>query len=179
MEGKKNIFIDDDHGCKATAMTPQELLRHSKNEGDYTHKTISIYLETLNSFSRGHARHDPGINSKKKPDSDEEEKKEEKREEEEEELAAELDSNDVSHEQVDTYASDNAKQGLKTQIASDNHKDPVSEVIDGCESAKNVQDDIEKDVTDVVRPTKVGNAINDGNWIPSKPTYSLKSLRHS
>jgi hypothetical protein len=30
-----------------------------------------------------------------------------------------------------------------------------------------------------VRPTKVGNAINDGNWIPSKPTYSLKSLRHS
>ncbi len=34
-------------------------------------------------------------------------------------------------------------------------------------------------VNDIVRPTKVGNAINDGNWIPSKPTYSLKSLRHS
>ncbi len=30
-----------------------------------------------------------------------------------------------------------------------------------------------------VRPTKVGNAINDGNWIPSKPTYSLKLLRQS
>jgi hypothetical protein len=28
--GKYNIFIDDDHGCKATAMTPQELLRHLK-----------------------------------------------------------------------------------------------------------------------------------------------------
>jgi hypothetical protein len=28
------------------------------------------------------------------------------------------------------------------------HKDPVSEVTDGCESAKNVLDDIEKDVTD-------------------------------
>ncbi len=35
------------------------------------------------------------------------------------------------------------------QIASNNHKDPVSEVIDGCESAKNVLDDIEKDDTDV------------------------------
>jgi hypothetical protein len=51
MEGKNNNFIDDDHGCKATAMTPQELLRHLKNEGDLTHKAISIYLETLNSFS--------------------------------------------------------------------------------------------------------------------------------
>ncbi len=48
---KNNIFIDDDHECKATAMTPQELLRHLKNEGDSTHKAISIYLETLNSFS--------------------------------------------------------------------------------------------------------------------------------
>jgi hypothetical protein len=48
---KNNIFIDDDHGCKATAMTPQELLRHLKNEGDSAHKAISIYLETLNSFS--------------------------------------------------------------------------------------------------------------------------------
>jgi hypothetical protein len=62
--GKNNIFIDDDHGCKATAMTPQELLRHLKNEGDYTHTAISIYLETLNSFSQGHARQDPGVNSK-------------------------------------------------------------------------------------------------------------------
>ena len=73
-------------------MTPQELLRHLKNEGDCTHTAISIYLETLNSFSRGHARQDPGVNSKKKPDSDEEEKEEE-REEEEEKVAAELDNN--------------------------------------------------------------------------------------
>jgi hypothetical protein len=42
MEGKKNIFIDDDHGCKATAMTPQELLKHLTNQGDYTHTAISI-----------------------------------------------------------------------------------------------------------------------------------------
>jgi hypothetical protein len=86
MEGKKNIFINDDHGCNATAMTPQELLRGLKNEGDSTHTAISIYLQTLNSFSRGHARQDPGVNSKKKPDSDEEEKEEEEREEEEEEV---------------------------------------------------------------------------------------------
>ncbi len=52
-------------------------------------------------------------------------------------------------ELVDTYACDHAKQGLETQIASDNHKDPVSEVTDGCQSAKNVLDDIEKDDTDV------------------------------
>ncbi len=135
-EGKNNIFIDDDHGCKATAMTPQELLKHLKNEGDSTHTAIFVYLETLNSFSQGHARQDPGVNFKKKPNSDEEEKEEEAREEEKEEVAAALDSNDVSCEQVDTYACDHAKQGLETQIASDNHKDPVSEVIDGCESAK-------------------------------------------
>jgi hypothetical protein len=84
----KNIFINDDHGCKATAMIPQELLRHMKNEGDSTHTAISIYLETLNTFSQGHARQDPGVNSKKKSDSDEEEKEEEEREEEEEEVAA-------------------------------------------------------------------------------------------
>ncbi len=86
--GKKNIFIIDDQGCRATAMTPQELLRHLKNEGDSTHKAISIYLQTLNFFSRGHARQDPGVNSKKKPDSDKKEKEEEEMEEEEEEVAA-------------------------------------------------------------------------------------------
>ncbi len=69
-------------------MIPQELLRHMKNEGDSTHTAISIYLETLNTFSQGHARQDPGVNSKKKSDSDEEEKEEEEREEEEEEVAA-------------------------------------------------------------------------------------------
>ena len=65
MEGKKNIFTNDNHGCKATAMTPQELLRHLNNQGDSTHKAISIYLETLNSFSQYHARQDPGVNFKK------------------------------------------------------------------------------------------------------------------
>ncbi len=48
---KHNIFFDDDHGCKATAMTPQELLRYLKNESDSTHTAISIYLQTLNTFS--------------------------------------------------------------------------------------------------------------------------------
>jgi hypothetical protein len=87
---------------------------------------------------------------KKEPDSDEEEKEEEEREEEEQEVAAALDSNDISHEQVDAYACDHAKQGQEIQIASDNHKDPVvSEVIDGCQPAKNVLDDIEKVDTDV------------------------------
>ncbi len=76
-------------------MTPQELLRHLTNEGDCTHTAISIYLETLNSFSQGHVRQDPGVNSKKKTDSDEEEKEEEREEEEEEEeVAATLDNND-------------------------------------------------------------------------------------
>jgi hypothetical protein len=50
MEGKKNIFIDDDHGCKATAMTPQELLKHLTNQSDYAHTAIPIYLKTSNSF---------------------------------------------------------------------------------------------------------------------------------
>jgi hypothetical protein len=118
-------------------MTPQELFKHLTNQGDYTHTAISIYLQTLSSFNRGHFRQDPGANSKKKPDSDEEEKEEE-REEEEEEVAAALDNKDVSCGQVDTYACDHSKQGLETQIASANHKDPVSEVTDGCESAKNV-----------------------------------------
>jgi hypothetical protein len=51
MEGKKYNFIDDDHGCKATAMTPQELLKHLKNEGDSTHTAYSIHLQMLNNFS--------------------------------------------------------------------------------------------------------------------------------
>jgi hypothetical protein len=62
IEGKNNIFIDDDHGCKATAMTSQELLKHLKNEGDSTHTAIFAYLQKLNTFSRGHVRQDPGVN---------------------------------------------------------------------------------------------------------------------
>ncbi len=41
---KNNILIDDHHGCKATAMTPPELLKYLKDEGDSTHTAISIYL---------------------------------------------------------------------------------------------------------------------------------------
>ncbi len=146
-------------------MTPQELLKHLTNQGDYTHTAISIYLQTLNTFSRGHVRQDPSVNSKKKPDSNEEEKEEEEREEEEEEvLAAALDNNDVFHAQVDTYACDHPKQGLETQIASETHKDPVSEVKDGCESAKNVLDDIEKDVTDATgRKEVMGGSVQVEN----------------
>jgi hypothetical protein len=66
-------------------------LKYLKNEGDSTHTAIYIYLETLNTFSQGHVRQDPGVNSKKKPDSVEEEKEDEKEEkekkEEEEDIA--------------------------------------------------------------------------------------------
>jgi hypothetical protein len=80
-----------------------------KTAGDSTHAAIFVYLQKLNSFHRGPARQDPGVNSKKKPESDEEEKEEE-REEEKEEVAAALDNNDVSREQVDTCACDHSKQ---------------------------------------------------------------------
>jgi hypothetical protein len=49
--GKNKIYIYDDHECKIGAMTSQELLRHLRNVGDFTHTAISIYLETLNTFS--------------------------------------------------------------------------------------------------------------------------------
>ncbi len=52
-------------------------------------------------------------------------------------------------------ACDHSKQGLETQIASETHNDPESEVTDGCESSKNVPDDIDKDVADVIGPMEV------------------------
>jgi hypothetical protein len=52
-------------------------------------------------------------------------------------------------------ACDHSKQGLETQIASETHNDPESEVTDSCESSKNIPDDIEKDVTDVTGPKEV------------------------
>ncbi len=70
-------------------------------------------------------------------------------------VAAVLDSNDVPCEQVDTHACDHAKQEKETQIDSDNHTDSVSEGIDGCESAKNKPDDIEKDDTDATGQKEV------------------------
>jgi hypothetical protein len=48
-----------------------------------------------------------------------------------------------------------SKQGLETQIATETHNDPESEVKDGCESSKNVPDDIDKDVTDVIGSMEV------------------------
>ncbi len=47
-------------------------------------------------------------------------------------------------------ACDHSKQGLETQIASETHNDPEWEVKDGYDFSKNVPDDIDKDVTDVI-----------------------------
>jgi hypothetical protein len=110
-------------------MTPQELLRRLRSEGDATHTAISIYLEKLNTISQGNLRQDPSVNSKKKPHSEEEEKEEE--EQEEEVVAIALNGNDVSHEHVDMNACDHSKQGLETQIVSETHNDPESEFKDG------------------------------------------------
>jgi hypothetical protein len=148
-----NIFIHPDHECKGGLVTPQDLHQHLRSEGDSTHTAISIYLVTLHTFSQGHVRWDPDVNSKKKPHSEEEEKEEEK--EEEEDIATALDGNDVSREHVDMNACDHAKQGLETQLASKTYNHPKSEVIDSCESSKNVPDEIEKDVTDVTGPKAI------------------------
>ncbi len=116
----------------------------------------SVYiLKKIITFSWDHKRQDPGVISKKKPHSEEEEKEEEEWEDKEEEVAAALDGNDLSHEHVDMNACDHSKQGLETQIASETHNDIESEVADGCESSKNVPDDIDKDVTDVIGPMEV------------------------
>jgi hypothetical protein len=134
-------------------MTPQELLTHLNNEGDCTRTADYIYLGKLNTFSQGHARQNPSVNSKNKPDSEEKEKEEE--EQEEEGIATALDSNDVSHEHVDMNACDHSKKGLETKVASETHNDLESKVTDGCESSKNVPDDIDKDVTDVIGSMEV------------------------
>jgi hypothetical protein len=52
-------------------------------------------------------------------------------------------------------ACDHSKQGLETQIASETHNDPKSQVTDSCECSKNVPDDIEEDGTDVTGPKEV------------------------
>ncbi len=109
-------------------MTPQELLKHLKSEGDCTHTAISIYLEKLNTLSWGHARQNPSVNSKKKPNSEEEEEEEEEKEEEEEETATALDGNEVSNENVDVDTCDHSKQGLESAIAPETQHDPDSEV---------------------------------------------------
>ncbi len=102
----------------------------------------------INTFSQAKVRQDPSVNFKEKPQSDEEKKEEE--EQEEEEIATALDSNDVSHEHVYINSCDHSKQGLETQIASETHNDPELDITDGCEPSKNVPDDIDKDVTDVI-----------------------------
>jgi hypothetical protein len=128
-------------------MTPQELLKHLKNDGDHTHTAIIIYLELLNTFSQGHARQNPSVNSKKKSDSEEEEKeggeedKEKEEEEEEEERASTaLDCNEVSHDNVDMDACDLSNQGLDSAIAPEIQHDPGLEVTDGCDPFKSVLD---------------------------------------
>ncbi len=98
-------------------------------------------------------RQDPSVKSINKPHSEEAEKEEEEQEEEEEATA--LDGNDVSHEHVDMNECDHSKQGLETHIASETHNDRESEVTDGCESSKNVPDDIDIDVTDVIGSMEV------------------------
>ncbi len=130
---------------------------------------FSSIFETLNTFSQGNVRHDRGVNSKKKPHSEEEEMEEE--EQEEEEVATALDGNDIYHEHVDMNACDHSKQGLETQIASETHNDPESEVTDRCESSKNIPDDIEKDVTDVTGP----KAVMGGNK-HSQNEFSQKNI---
>jgi hypothetical protein len=115
-------------------MTLQDLLQYLKDEGDSTHSAISIYFATLHTFSQGHVRQNPDVNSKKKPHSEEEEKEEEKKKEEE--VATTLDGNGVSCEHVDMNACDHSKQRLETQIASETHNDSKSEVTDSCKSSK-------------------------------------------
>jgi hypothetical protein len=111
-------------GFSRKEIHPQDLLQHLRSEGDSIHTVISIHLETLHTFSQGHARQDPGINSKKISYSEEENKEEEKKGEEE--VATALDSNDISHEYVDMNACDHSTQGLETQITSETHNDPKS-----------------------------------------------------
>jgi hypothetical protein len=136
------------------------------SEVDSTHTAISIYLVTLHTFSQGHVRQDPGVNSKKEPHSEKEEKEEETVEEE---VATALDGNEVSSEHVDMDACDHSKHGLETQIASETHNDPKLEVTDSCESSKNVPDAIEKDVTDVTGPKVVmGGSEHSQNEFPHK-----------
>jgi hypothetical protein len=66
-------------------------------------------------------------------------------------------------------ACDHSKQGLETQIASETHYDPKSEITYGCESSKNVPDDIEKNVTDVTGPKEVmGGSEHSQNEFPHK-----------
>jgi hypothetical protein len=64
-------------------------------------------------------------------------------------------------------ACDHSKQGLETQIASETHNHPESEVTYSCESYKNAPDDIEKDVTDVTGPKAVmGGSEHSQNEFP-------------
>ncbi len=66
-------------------------------------------------------------------------------------------------------ACDHSKQGLETQIASETHDDQESEVTDVCEPSKNVLDDIDKDVTDVIGPKEVmGGSEHSQNEFPHK-----------
>ncbi len=71
--------------------------------------------------------------------------------------------NDVSVEHVDMNACDHSKQGIETQIASENHNDPEEGVTYACESSKNVPDEIEKVVTDVGPKEVMGESEHSQN----------------
>jgi hypothetical protein len=79
-------------------------------------------------------------------------------------------------------AYDYSKQGLETQIASETQNDPESEVIDGCESSKNVPDDIDKDVIGVIGSMEVmgesEHSQNDGlfSWSVLLSTLYLSTI---
>jgi hypothetical protein len=66
-------------------------------------------------------------------------------------------------------ACDHFKQGLETQIASETHNHPKSEITDSCKSSKNVPDDIEKNVSNVTGPKAVmGGSEHSQNEFPHK-----------
>ncbi len=52
-----------------------------------------------------------------------------------------MDSNEVSHGKVNMDACDHSKQGLESEVATQNN--PESEVIDGCDPSKNALDKTE------------------------------------
>ncbi len=60
--GKNEVLIHDEHRCRGTAMTPQEILNHLKDEGNSTNKAYFIHLKKLNTFSQGHTRQNPFVN---------------------------------------------------------------------------------------------------------------------
>ncbi len=57
-----NVSIHDDHVCKRTMMTHNQLMKHLKNKEDPSHKSFLAYLNKLSSFRQGSARQHPSMN---------------------------------------------------------------------------------------------------------------------